>query len=345
MSMKIAVLGVGAIGGVTGGYLARAGHDVTLIDLWPANIERIKANGLTVTSLEEEYTVRPTALHLGEVSAARQAFGALILSVKSYDTAWATTFIKPYLAAGGFIVSAQNSINEHDIASVVGWPRVIGCIVTLAAEMSEAGHVHRTSPATRPAFTLGEPSGMITPRLEGISEVLSDVGPTKTTTNLWGERWSKLTTNCMSNSVAGFTGLTSAGLRENPQVRALSIRIAAEVVRVATALGVNVEPIGTVPALMYLEALDDGAKREEVESLMIESGKTIGTGRPSLAQDVMKGRMVEVDYLNGYVVAKGEEVGVSTPANQAVIELTKRVESGELEPSVSNLKHIEHWAS
>ena len=184
--MRIAVLGVGAIGGVIGGYLARGGRDVTLIDQWPANVDLMKDQGLTVAAVEGEFTVKVTALHLGEVSAAQRQFDAVFLCVKSYDTAWTATFIQPYLAAGGFIVSAQNSINEDAIAGVVGWPRVVGCIVTLGAGMYEPGHVERTSSATRPSFKIGEPSGVISPRLKKLSQVMNDIGPTQTTSNLLG---------------------------------------------------------------------------------------------------------------------------------------------------------------
>ena len=338
--MRLAVLGVGAIGGVIGGYLARGGRDVTLIDQWPANVECMKDQGLTITAAEEEFTVKVTAIHLGEVSAAQRLFDAVYLCVKSYDTAWATTFIQPHLAAGGFIVSAQNSINEDAIASVVGWPRVVGCVVTVGAGMYEPGHVERTSAATLPSFKIGEPSGMMSPRVEKLSQLMNDIGPTKTTTNLWGERWAKLATNSMSNPLAAITGLGSAELRQNPEVRALSIRIAAELVQVASALGVHIEPIGGIPAHMFQEALDDHGAMSDVQGLMMEAGKTIGTGRPSLAQDVIKGRKTEVEHLNGYVVAKGGEVGVPTPVNRSVVELTRRVEAGELESSLSNLKYI-----
>ena len=339
--MKIAVLGAGAIGGVIGGYLARGGRDVTLIDLWPANIERIKDAGLTVKAHEGEFTVRPTALHLGEVSAARTKFDVVFLSVKSYDTGWASKFIEPHLAPGGFVVSAQNSINEDAIAEVLGWSRVVGCVVTLGAGMYEPGTPERTSSIDRKAFTLGEPSGLITQRLRDLAEVMGDAGITKTTTNLWGERWAKLATNSMSNAIAGFTGLMSAELRLNPEVRYLSIRIAAELVRVAEAHGVSVEPISGVPAELFNRALEDGAAREEVEGLMIEAGKNIGTGRPSLAQDLLKGRATEVEHLNGYVVRKGQQVGVPTPVNQAIVDLTRRVDSGEIEASLSNLALVD----
>ena len=160
--MKIGVLGVGAIGGIIGGYLARANHDVTLIDQWPANVEHIKANGITVTTFDQgPFTAQADALHLGEVAAARPSFDVVVLSVKSYDTLWAAKFIEPYLAPGGYIMSAQNSINEDAIASVVGWPRVTGCVVTLGAAMYEPGRPERTSASDRPAFALGEPLSLV----------------------------------------------------------------------------------------------------------------------------------------------------------------------------------------
>ena len=131
------------------------------------------------------------------------------------------------------------------------------------------------------------------------------IGTTKTTTNLWGERWAKLGVNCMANSVAGFTGLSSAELRLAPEVRRLTIRIAAEVVRVADAHGVAVEPLNGVHARLFMEAMSDGAAMEEVETGLLAGVGQIGGGRPSLAQDIAKGRMIEIDYLNGHVVGKG----------------------------------------
>ena len=186
----------------------------------------------------------------------------------------------------------------------------------------------------------GKPSGLITQRLERIAAVMQDAGITKTTTNLWGERWAKLATNSMSNAVAGFTGLMSAELRLHPEVRTLSIRIAAELIRVANALGVSVEPIGAVPSSMFGQALENNEVRREVDSLMMEASKTIGTGRPSLAQDLLKGRTTEVDFLNGYVVRKGAEVGIPTPVNQAIVDLTHRVSRGEIEQSLSNIELV-----
>ena len=340
--MKIAVLGVGAIGGVIGGYLARAGRDVTLIDMWPANVDRIKESGLTVRPQEAEFTVRARALHLGEVSAASESYDVVFISVKSYDTEWSAKLIQPYLASGGYVVSAQNGINDDVIAGVVGWTRVVGCVVTLGAGMYEPGHVLRTSDADRLSFKVGELTGLASRRAEKLCALLDDVGPTKLTTNLWGERWSKLATNSMANALAGITGLRSTEVRREPRTRDLAIRVAAELVDVAQALGVTVEPIGGVAPDMFRRALGDGSAMEEVTGLMIETSKELREGRPSLAQDVMKGRKTEVSFLNGLVVRHGAATGVPTPVNKAVLDLTKRVESGELTPSLSNLDQIEY---
>ena len=338
--MKIGILGVGAIGGVISGYLARAGHNITLIDIWPENVDCINETGLKISSFEEEFIVNPRALHMGELSRIRPEFDIVILSLKSYDTAWASKFIEPHIAPGGFVVSAQNSINEDSIASVLGWSKVIGCVVTLGAGMYTPGHVERTSSIERPAFTIGEPSGLISKRLEHLSEIMGAGGITKTTTNLWGERWAKLATNSMSNALAGLTGFKSAELRLNPEIRALSIEIAAELVNVGNALGVEIEKIGMVPANLFPQALENNEIKKTIEELMIESSKTIGTGIPSLAQDLLKGKSTEIAYLNGYIVNKGKEVNIPTPVNQSIVELTLEIENGSIQPSIANVELV-----
>jgi len=338
--MRIGILGVGAIGGVISGYLARAGHDITLVDIWPENVDCINETGLKISSFEEEFVVNPRALHMGELSRIRPEFDIVILSLKSYDTAWASKFIEPHIAPGGFVVSAQNSINEDSIARVLGWSKVIGCVVTLGAGMYTPGHVERTSSIKKPAFTIGEPSGLISKRLEHLSEIMRAGGITKTTTNLWGERWAKLATNSMSNALAGLTGFKSAELRLNPEIRALSIEIAAELVNVGNALGVEVENIDMVPANLFPQALENNEIKKTIEELMIENAKTIGTGIPSLAQDLLKGKSTEIAYLNGYIVNKGKEVNIPTPVNQSIVELTLEIENGSIQPSIANVELV-----
>ena len=340
MADKIGVLGAGAIGGVIGGYLARAGQDVTLIDTWPEHIERIREVGLKVTALEEEFTVPVPTLHLGEVSAQQPRFDVVLICVKSYDTRWATTLIEPYLATGGFLVSAQNGINEETIAQVVGWPRVIGCVVTIGAGMCAAGHVERTNAFDRPCFALGEPSGVETPRLTRWTEIMSAAGPARTTANLWGERWAKLATNCMGNAICGITGLNAASFWRSAEARDVAIRIVDELLDVAEALGIQIEKVGGIGTSLFRSAQHDTDERATLEAAMIALAEDVGSGRPSLAQDVIKHRKTEIDELNGYVVRKGRELGIATPVNEAIVDVTRQVERGQIEPSLALLGQL-----
>ena len=338
MFEKLAVLGTGAIGSIIGAYLTRAGRDITLIDMWPAHVEQMRRGGLTVTAVEaEEFQVPVTAVHLGDVAALQARFDAVFLSVKSYDTAWAATFIAPYLKPHGVVVSAQNSINEEQLGAVLGFPRIVGCVATLGAGLYEPGHVTRTTPPSRPPFTVGEVTGLATPRATAIAELLSAVGPTKVTCNLWGERWSKLTTNSMLNALASITLMNNAELRQSPAVFDITVQIAGEAIAVAQALGVHVEPINGIDPALYLDAAR-GKGLEELRTKWVEGGRSVGAGRPSLLQDVLKGRRTEIDYLNGLVARKGREAGIPTPMNDAIITVTKQVESGELKPGPENLK-------
>ena len=198
MGKRIVFMGAGAVGGYVGGHLARTGEDVTLIDPWPEHIEHIKQHGIHLSGTQGEHTVRLKALHLHEVQGLfKQPADIAFICTKSYDTEWATMLIKQYLAPDGFVVSLQNSINEERIAHLVGWGKVVGCIAsTIGVDAYQAGHVIRTLQPGGSAYTIfrvGEVHGRITARVQELVRMLSAVDSAKVTTNLWGERWSKLT--------------------------------------------------------------------------------------------------------------------------------------------------------
>src|SRR3954470_4816686 len=144
MAKRIAVVGAGALGGYVGGTLAHLGHDITFIDSWPENVETIRSRGLELDGMtpEERFTVREAkTLHITELQAqAKSPFDIAMVAMKSYDTAWATALIAPYLAPSGFVVSLQNCLNEETIAGIVGWGRVVGVVASLiSVDMYEAG--------------------------------------------------------------------------------------------------------------------------------------------------------------------------------------------------------------
>lgn len=347
MGKRIAFMGAGAVGGYVGGHMARAGEDVTLIDPWPDHIEYIKHNGLNLSGTQGDYNVRVNALHLHEVqSLFKTPIDIAFVSTKSYDTEWATMMIKQYLAPNGFVVSLQNSINEERIAGVVGWGKTVGCIAsTIGVDAFKAGHIMRTlqpGGSTYTIFRVGEVHGRVTPRIEEVAEMLSVVDSSKTTTNLWGERWTKLTQNAMGNGVSASTGLNSKGMIELEMTRRLSIRLAGESIRVGQALGFELELIRGMPAEKWVAAGEgDPAALEEIEGVMIAGTKRMTeAGRPSTGQDIIKGRRTEIEFINGLVAGKGQEVGIPAPTHAALTEVVKRVERGEIEPGPDNVANI-----
>ena len=344
MENHIVFMGAGAVGAYVGGHIARSGQEVTLIDPWPEHIEAIKSEGVKLSGTQGEHTVKVNALHLHEVqSLHNKPIDVVFLCTKSYDTEWATIMIAQYLAPNGFVVSLQNSINEEIIAGVVGWGKVLGCIAsTIGVDAFKAGHVVRTIQAGGSGYTVfrvGEVHGRVTPRAQMIADMLSSVDSAKVTTDLWGERWSKLVLNSMGNGISACTGLGSIDMYSQQTTRRLAIRLAGEAVRVGAALGYELEKVSGRPAEKWVAAADgDADSLAELEEVLMKSTKRMTEkGRPSTAQDIIKGRRTEIDYINGLVARKGEEAGVPAPTHAALTEVVKRVESGELAPSPENV--------
>src|ERR1700736_4950692 len=148
LGKRIAVVGVGAVGGYTGAHMVRAGEDVTFIDMWPAHVDEMNKNGLRITHHEGEapFTVKGRGLHLteGQQLAKEAPVDIAFVCTKSYDTHWAALLIRQYLAPGGYVVSLQNCMNEETIAGVVGWGKTLGSIASsITVELCEPGHVRR----------------------------------------------------------------------------------------------------------------------------------------------------------------------------------------------------------
>ncbi|MGQ4807867.1 hypothetical protein NKDENANG_01232 [Candidatus Entotheonellaceae bacterium PAL068K] len=347
MGKRLVMVGAGAVGGYVGGHLARTGEDVTLIDPWPEHIDYIKHNGLNLSGTQGDHTVRLNALHLHEVqSLFKTPVDIAFVCTKSYDTEWATMLIQQYLAPDGFVVSLQNSINEERIAAIVGWGKTLGCIAsTIGVDAFKAGHIMRTQQpggSTYTIFRVGEVHGRITERVQDIARLLRAVDSAKVTTNLWGERWTKLTVNSMGNGISASTGLNSKGMTELETARRASIRLAGEAVQVGHALGYELESIRGMPANKWVAASQgDPTALEEIEEAMLAATKRMTeAGRPSTGQDIVKGRRTEIEYINGLVAAKGAEVGVQAPTHAKLTALVQRVERGEIEPRPENIADL-----
>jgi 2-dehydropantoate 2-reductase len=339
---RIAIIGAGAVGGYAGAHMAQAGEDVTFVDMWPENVEAMRAHGLRISHLRDvpEFRVPVRALHLTELQGlSKEApIDIAFICVKSYDTAWATAMVRQYLAPGGFVVSLQNCMNEATIAEVVGWGRTLGAIASsITVDLCEPGHVRRAagkSGAAHTVFRVGEVHGRVTDRAKEVGRLVALSDSTQVTTNLWGERWSKLVTNAMANGLSACTGLISRDILTNDSLRHFTARLGGEAIRIGQALGYQLEEVHHIDPETIARAGegDPDARRVYDEHRLAEAAKGGGAHRPSMGQDMVKGRRTEIEFLNGFIVERGQEVGIEAPANAALTAIVKRVEKGELQP-------------
>ncbi|SDN63391.1 ketopantoate reductase family protein [Afipia sp. GAS231] len=347
MGRKIAIVGAGAVGGYAGAHMVQAGEDVTFIDPWPEHVEHMKKHGLRVTHAMNvpEFTVPVRALHVTDAQqlAKEAPVDIAFVCMKSYDTAWATMMIQQYLAPAGYVVSLQNCMNEEAIAGVVGWGKTLGCVASsITVNLPEPGHIHRGAGkhgAAHTVFRAGEVHGRITPRAEEICRLVGTADSAKVTSNLWGERWSKLVANAMQNGLSACTGLPGGEMLANEPIRRFSTRLGSEAIRVGQAHGYQLEEVLHIEPETIARAGegDDAAMRACDEQRFKDSKKTAAGQRPSMGQDMQKGRRTEIEFLNGFIVGEGKKVGVATNANAVLTDIVLRVERGELK---ADPKHI-----
>jgi 2-dehydropantoate 2-reductase len=171
--------------------------------------------------------------------------------------------------------------------------------------------------------------------------MIATVDTVKATTNLWGERWSKLCVNGMRNGIGAATGLSGNGMDRHDRIRRLSIRLGGEAVRVGQALGYQLEHIRMHdPETLARAGEGDQKALDEVEGAIIAaatSNTRSDQQRPSMGQDMLKGRRTEIDFINGLIAGKGAEVGVPAPTHLKLIAAVKEVEHGKRAAAPENL--------
>jgi 2-dehydropantoate 2-reductase len=159
---------------------------------------------------------------------------------------------------------------------------------------------------------------------------------------LWGERWSKLVANVMQNGLSACTGLGGGDMLKNDPIRRFSTRLGSEAIRVGQALGFQLEEILHLPPETIARAGegDEVAMQTCDAQRFKDSARTAAGQRPSMGQDMQKGRRTEIEFLNGLVVREGEKLGLSCRANAVLTDLVKRVEKGELKADPRHITEL-----
>lgn len=293
-------MGAGAVGCFFGGMLARAGADVTLIARG-AHLEALKQNGLLLDSIhfQERVPVRAS----GEPAAVRGA-ELILFAVKTIHTENAAQSIKPHLSPGALILSLQNGVNNVERIKAAAGLDALASVVYVAASVPEPGRVRHGG---RGDLVIGNSPA---DQVAAIRETFEPAGvPCRSSDNLDGELWQKLTLNCAGNAVTALTRSSYGPAVANPLVRQVMEAALNETRSVARAAGVRLP--------------DDGLETSANAMRLLGN---YGTATSSTAQDIARGRRTEIDSLNGYVAQRGAELGVPTPVNRTLHALVKLLE-------------------
>ena len=297
--MRITVVGAGAMGGSYGGLLALAGHEVRLIDAWPAHVEAINRDGLLIDGVRGAQRVRlPAATAPGAGDAAEVA----ILFVDANNTGAAAKTVAKVLAPDGCAVTFQNGIgNVETLQAALGKERVLGGSSMCSAATRGPGHVCLTHLGRT---SLGETDGVTRPRTERLAAALNGAGfETEVVPDVMAVIWEKFALNCCINAIAATTGLRAGEIARLPELDAFQDKIIAEVMAVTRAKGIRL-PTPDLPAKIKAQC------RKKFN-------------QPSMLQHVEAGRRTEIDALNGALLRAAAALGVATPCNEALVALLK----------------------
>jgi len=322
---RIAFIGTGAQGASVAADFALAGHDVTFIDQWPAHVEAMRANGLTVNLPTRTLHTRVTALHLCEIAEIREPFDLVFMVVKAYDTRWAAEMIKPVLAENGLVVGLQNGMTHKDISEILGAHRTVGAVIQIASNMWEPGITTRQNDHDESWFALGALDPEQQPRVHDVAEILRQSGTVQVVDDIRSAKWMKLVVNAAELVPTAIIDTAMRDSVRDPEFLEVMRKAGYEAMEAALADGATIMPIIGMPPVMsnhperYVDEIFDEVLRT------FSRDDTLTTS----LQDWRKGRRAEVDDVNGLVVEYMEARGKQAPMNRKVVEMAKEIEAGK----------------
>lgn len=304
--MRVLVLGAGAMGSAVGGFLAKAGHAVTLVGR-ETHMTAVAERGLYITGIWGEHHVTGlvartdlNGLHEGD-------FDVIVVAVKSYDTADAALAIAPLTSPDTLVCAYQNGLgNVETIAAVVGWERTVGVRAIYGVRVESPGKIVVT--------VIAEPTalGMMTDSpLESKARALASAMDEASLPTVYSERvatliWGKVAYNSALNPLSALLDVPYGTLAETEHTCAIMREVIDELYAVGQASGVALDP-----------ATPDTYFDLFINHLVPPTARHYA----SMHEDLKRGRRTEIDALNGAVCAMGNRLGVSCPTNTMLTRL------------------------
>ena len=334
--MRVAIYGAGSLGTILGAFISKAGVPIELINRNKAHVEALQTKGAQVVGTMNFN--QPVVAYIPDQMSGE--YDILFLMTKQQHNAEVVQMLKGFLASDGVLVTFQNGLPEMQIADVLGEERVLGCTVAWGATMQSPGVCELTSEPDALSFSLGAVSEKKSKHFTKVKELLEKMGTVDVEENFLGTRWSKLLINAAFSGMSAVLGCTfgeAAGPKPSRRIVQALIKECIDVCQVG---GIRIEPVqgkDIVKLLNYTNALKRAFSFFIIPIAIRKHAKL----KASMLQDLEKGKLTEVDAINGAVSEYGRKVGFPTPANDKVVEIIHRIERGELKPCFDNLKYFE----
>lgn len=334
--MRVAIYGAGSLGTILGAYISRGGEKIELINRNKAHVEALQTRGAHITGTVQ--FVQPVVAYTPAEMSGK--YDIVFLMTKQQHNAEVVAMLKDYLAEDGVLVTFQNGLPELQIADIIGEERVIGCTVAWGATMQQAGVCELTSSPDALSFSLGSISATRNHHFDKVKQLLELMGKVDVEDNFIGSRWSKLLINASFSGMSAVLGCTFGEAAKPKSSRRIVQALIKECIDVCKAGGIRIEPVQGKDIVKLLDY--NNALKKAFSSFIIPIAiRKHASLKASMLQDLEKGKLTEVDAINGAVSAFGRKVGCPTPMNDRVVDIIHRIERGELIPGFDNLKYFE----
>ena len=331
--MRAAIYGAGSLGTILGAYITKNGGQVDLINRNKEHIAALREKGAQVVGTVN--FTQPVTAYLPEEMEGK--YDVIFLMTKQQHNVEVVTMLKEFLADDGVIVTLQNGIPELQIGEIVGDNRTLGCTVAWGATMKGGGVCELTSQPDSLTFSLGSLTKERNVHFEEVKALLEKMGEVEVDENFVGTRWSKLLINASFSGMSAVLGCTFGEAAQPKASRRIVQALIKECIDVCATGGIRIEPVQGKDIVKLLD-YKSGLKKALSFFIIPIAIRKHALLKASMLQDIEKGKLTEVDAINGVVSAFGRKVGCPTPMNDKVVEIIHRIERGELSPSFDNLK-------
>lgn len=330
--MRIAIYGAGSLGTILGAFISKAGINIELINHNKAHVEALQTVGAQITGTVK-FTQKVTAYTPNEMSG---LYDIIFLMTKQQHNKDVVQLLKKYLISDGVLVTFQNGLPEMLIAEILGNEHVLGCTVAWGATLQAPGICELTSAPDSLSFSLGAISGNRSKHFNKVKELLELMGKVEVEDNFIGTRWSKLLINAAFSGMSAVLGCTFGEAARPKESRKIIQALIKECIDVCKMGDIHIEPVQGKDIVKLLD-YNNTIKRAFSFFIIPIAIRKHAKLKASMLQDLEKGKLTEVDAINGIVSQYGRKVGCPTPMNDRVVDVIHKIEQGELKPSFENL--------